>query len=398
MLVFPPLVATFVLGVLLFIAQDLLPSGLSGSLLMFGMALVLIPAVSYFLGRRVLFHMLGTNVERIADFARSVASGAQEATLETNIEGSLAASLSKLAARTEMISNGVTGTVEKINSEIEQLSAAANEILFASQMQAASINDTKQVMNDMSQRIDAVSILARDTEVISHKATKLSADGEIVVKDALQVMKQIASAMTLAAQQINALTSHAQGIGKVAVVIREIADQTNLLALNAAIEAARAGEQGRGFAVVADEVRKLAERTAQSTLEITTTIKVMQDQTKEAVLGIGKALPLMDEGVGKANLASEVLMSIRGESQNTLEKISQLALQVHEQLQLATNVVESVTQVLDMTTNMDSAAGRTMQTSVTLSHTVKELLDQAKRPVAAGQEQESSEASNGTST
>jgi methyl-accepting chemotaxis protein len=174
------------------------------------------------------------------------------------------------------------------------------------------------------------------------------------------------------------LTNHAQDIGKVATVIREIADQTNLLALNAAIEAARAGEQGRGFAVVADEVRKLAERTAQSTREITTTIHVMQEQTQEAVQGIGQAMPLMEQGVEKANRASDVLRNIRTESQNTLEKISQLTVQVDEQSKLANNVVDGVTQILDMTANTDTVAEKILNTSVAISLTLAELLVQSK--------------------
>jgi methyl-accepting chemotaxis protein len=379
-LALPPLVATILLGVLFFFARSMLPSGSSADFIIFCTAVILIPITSYFLGHRVLFRILGSGVDRTADFAKSVADGTHETSTIPEIHdvGSIVASVEKLAAQVEKISLGITANVEKINSEVEQLSAGANEILFTSQMQTASINDTKQVMSDMSQRIQAVSELTRDTEAISNKATNLSANGEAVVQDAVQVMKLIADAMTLASQQIHALTSHAQEIGKVATVIREIAEQTNLLALNAAIEAARAGEQGRGFAVVADEVRKLAERTAQSTREIAATIHVMQEQTQEAVQGIGQAMPLMEQGVEKANLASEVLRGIREESQNTQEKISQLAVQVDEQAQLANNVVDGVTQILDMTANTDSTAERILKTSVTLSHTAMDLLKQAK--------------------
>ena len=380
MLALSPLVVTIVLGLLFFYARKWLPSGLGGDVVVFGIAVILIPIATYYYGHRVLLRILGSGVDRTANFAKSVADGTNSASTMPEIHGmgSVVASVEKLAAQVENISNGIAANVEKINTEVEQLSAGANEILFTSQMQAASINDTKQVMDDMSQRIRTVSDLTRDAEAISNNATTLSANGEAVVEDAVQVMKSIASAMTLASQQIHALTNHAQDISKVATVIREIADQTNLLALNAAIEAARAGEQGRGFAVVADEVRKLAERTAQSTREIETTIQVMQEQTQGAVQGIGQAMPLMEQGVEKANLASDVLRNIREESRNTLEKISQLTVQVDEQSKLANNVVDGVTQILDMTANADSVAERILKNSVALSLASSELLKQSK--------------------
>lgn len=382
-----PLLVTIILGFLFFYARNWLPSGMVGDFVIFLAAIILIPLTTYYYGHKVLFRILGSGVDRTANFAKSVADGTSIASTLPEIHGmgSVVASVEKLAAQVEKISVGIAANVEKINIEVEQLSAGANEILFTSQMQAASINDTKQVMDDMSQRIQTVADLTRDAETLSNKATSLSANGETVVQDAVQVMKSIAEAMTLASQQIIALTNHAQDIGKVAIVIKEIADQTNLLALNAAIEAARAGEQGRGFAVVADEVRKLAERTAQSTQEIAATIQVMQEQTQDAVHGIGQAMPLMEQGVEKANLASDVLRNIREESQNTLEKISQLTVQVDEQSRLANNVVDGVTQILDMTANTDTVAERILKTSVSISATSAELLKQSKGNGGNGQ-------------
>ena len=379
-LALPPFAVTVGLGMLFFIVRSAQSSVSDPGVIFFCLAVVLIPASTYFYGRRILSRILGAGIDRAASFAKSVADGTNHTPTiaEAHDIGSVVDSVEKIAAQVETISAGITANVEKINSEVEQLAASANEILFTSQMQAASINDTKQVMGDMSQRIQEVSNLTRDTETISNNATNLSASGESVVLDALQSMKLISEAMTLASQQIYALTTHTHDIGKVATVIREIADQTNLLALNAAIEAARAGDQGRGFAVVADEVRKLAERTAQSTQEINKTIQFMQEQSENAVQGINQAMPLMEQGVEKANLASDALRNIHRESQNTQEKISQLKVQVDEQSQLANNVIDGVTQILDMTANTDSVAERLLQTSVFLAQSSAELLNQTK--------------------
>lgn len=378
-LAFPPMVATLVLGGLLYAAQKLTAPNSAVDLSVFMVVLILTPISAYLLGRSFLSRIFGSDIDRVVAYARAVANGQTSATLEVRNAASVAGSLSTVMAQFEEISNRIEVNVKKINSEVEQLSAGSNEILFTSQMQAASISDAKQVMNDMLQRIEGVSVLARDTETISHKANGLSEDGESIVKEAVRVMQEIYSAMTQAAQEINALTEHAHDVDKIAITIREIAEQTNLLALNAAIEAARAGEQGRGFAVVAEEVKKLADRTSQSTQEITGTIKIMQEKTTDASQGIGEAMPLVQEGVEKANQAAGVLKGIREESQYTLEKISQLAGEMDEQSGMVSNVVDSVTQILDMTANTDRVAERTLEASVTLSRTATELLNESLR-------------------
>ncbi|MCL4486428.1 MAG: methyl-accepting chemotaxis protein [Nitrospirae bacterium] len=367
-----------VLGVLLYSVQSFLTLDSKVNVIFFAVALVLIPAITYLIGHRILARILGSDIERVADYARGVAAGNPQKVLVTDKAGSIAGSLFKLAGQVGKISTSISANVEKINSEVEQLSAGSNEILFTSQMQAASINDTRQVMQDMSQRIQAVSTLVRDTEIISHKANSFSSDGETVVQDAVHAMQQISCAIALAAEQINAMTTHAHEIDKIASVIRDIAEQTNLLALNAAIEAARAEEQGRGFAVVAEEVKKLAARTSRLTQDIASTIHLMQSQTMEAVQSIGQAMPLVKEGLEKADQASKVLRNIREESQNTVDKITQLAGETDEQSQLVSSVVDSVTQILDMTANTDKVAERILQTSVRLSYTAMELIKESR--------------------
>jgi methyl-accepting chemotaxis protein len=137
-------------------------------------------------------------------------------------------------------------------------------------------------------------------------------------------------------------------------VIREVADQTNLLALNAAIEAARAGEQGRGFAVVADEVRKLAERTASATVEIEETIHGIQSETSGAVNAMDTALGEVDQGVQLTNSAADALRSIENGARITLERIADVASASQEQSGASTSIaqrVEKVAQMVEETTH-----------------------------------------------
>jgi len=377
MFVITPALIFVALGGLYLLIRSLLNDDQTAALIVFGVGVFLMPFVTYLSGKKALQAFLGAGIDSIESYIRTMNNVNSASGTQAN-PASILAVLEQLNLKVETLSTDISHDVRKINSEIEQLSAGANEILFNSQIQTASVNDAKMVMSEMSQSIQLVASLTKDSEANSIKATNQSANGERVVGDAVLVMKSIAETMMRASQKIYDLSSHTHDISQIATVIKSIAEQTNLLALNAAIEAARAGEQGRGFAVVADEVRRLAERTAQSTEEITTTINVMQHQTKDAADVINQAMPLMEQGVEKANLASDVLMTIHAESQNTLEKISLLASKMIEQSALANNVVESVTQILDMTANTDIVAEKTLQISVSISQSAMELLEQAR--------------------
>ncbi len=278
----------------------------------------------------------------------------------------------------DQMSEAAALTAESINSSVEQLSSSVNEILFNSQMQAAAINDAKDMMEGMSNRIVNVSELAKDTEEHSRHATQLSADGLVVVEEAAREIEGISTAITHASAQIDQLHHHAESIGAVAIAIKGISNQTNLLALNAAIEAARAGESGRGFAVVADEVRALSERTSNATKEIAATIQLMQQQTRDTVAVISETVPMINVGTQKAHAAAAALRAISEQAEMTLGRISQLATETAEQTQLVSSVVGDVAQVLDMAGQTDAVAERAVQTSVQLSEAAARLMQVAK--------------------
>ncbi|WP_231702082.1 methyl-accepting chemotaxis protein [Halopseudomonas sabulinigri] len=149
--------------------------------------------------------------------------------------------------------------------------------------------------------------------------------GAGAVEQTVEVVRGIASDLDSVATHISALSTQSERINSIVQVIRGIAEQTNLLALNAAIEAARAGEQGRGFAVVADEVRNLAARTSQATVEINDVVQQNMDLAQQAVNGMSGSQEKAEQGVASANKAGEVMLDIRDEAQRVVDAIGQFA-------------------------------------------------------------------------
>ena len=192
-------------------------------------------------------------------------------------------------------------------------------------------------------------------------------------------MTLIAEQATSAAQMIRSLESRATDISKITDVIKEIAAQTNLLALNAAIEAARAGEQGRGFAVVADEVRKLAERTSSATEEITGMTGAIQSDTAAAVDTMDKSLPQIEHGVALARQAEQSLREIRAGAAATLERIREVALATQEQSAASTAIAQQVETIAQMVEETSASTQQTAESAHDLDLVARELGSLVKR-------------------
>jgi len=255
--------------------------------------------------------------------------------------------------------------LKEIGSSSEQLSAAAEETSTISSQSHESINHQKEqtdmiatAMTEMTATVDEVANSANNTLLEVQKANRETIDGQSVVQNSISSINKLASEIERASEVIDQLNLYSTNIGAVLDVIRGIAEQTNLLALNAAIEAARAGEQGRGFAVVADEVRTLASRTQESTSEIQEMIERLQSGTKEAVA---------------------VMESSRAEAQKSVEQTALAG----DSLQ---KITQAVSVINDMSTHIASAAEEQSAVSQEMHQNVSSISEMADRTAQGASE------------
>ncbi len=185
-------------------------------------------------------------------------------------------------------------------------------------------------------------------ETATH-AGEVSRQSTLVTQNASRTIESLAGTVRQSAVQVESLGQRSEEIGRVTSVIKEIADQTNLLALNAAIEAARAGEQGRGFAVVADEVRKLAERTTKATQEIAEMTQSIQHETQTAVEGMRSGAQQVADGVNLVNATQESLRQIKLEMDKTTEMVGDISHASNEQQAAMIELAQNVERVANMT-------------------------------------------------
>lgn len=343
--------------------------------LLVGGVIVLLLSICAWLMLRSILRQLGGEPAYAVQVANRIAAGdlSSEIQVRAGDTASILGALGAMQTNLRTILGKIVTDAGKVSSGVDKLATEASEITQATKKQTSATADTGSAVEAISHSASVVATLAKETENHSNEVASLTMRGEEIVQSAADGMNTIAQTVQHASHQIGALETRASEIGTIAQVIKEIADQTNLLALNAAIEAARAGEQGRGFAVVADEVRKLAERTAQATTEIARTIDAIQSDTRLAVEGMATATPIIGEGVTKAAQAAEVLQNIREESQSTLDKISNLAQSAENQTAKVGHIVANVRAVMDMAQKTEAVVQRSMQTAAELDLAAQSL-------------------------
>lgn len=261
--------------------------------------------------------------------------------------GSAAMALNEMKNNLREIIESLASTADHVASASEEISSSAEQQAQSSCTQKDQTTQVATALQQMNVTVQQVSDNSSKASEASRKAAETARHGGAIVEQTLTMMQSIAESVRSSAERMRELGTSSEKIGRIIGVINDIADQTNLLALNAAIEAARAGEQGRGFAVVADEVRKLAERTTIATKEIAQMIMTVQQETKLAVKAMEEGTRHVGEGVNTTNQAGEALAEII----HTSEQVGTMVLHI------ATAATEQSVTTEDINRSMDQIAG-----------------------------------------
>jgi len=319
--------------------------------------LVVIPLTGF------LVSTLLRSIRHIHDTMLEIANGGGDLTRKIEIEGNdevaetaeafnrFLDQLRSMFGRIDQESIELTAGVKDIHDVIEQLSDDTQRLADLTAENAAAIEEITVSISHIADSSQDVDKLTKDTDV-------LSLESVTAVRGVADETRESARDVEALSTMLDGLSQRSQEISGIIRVIKEIADQTNLLALNAAIEAARAGEQGRGFAVVADEVRKLAERTSQATVQITGMIEGVSSETGKAVENMQSTLNAVRGGANHSTEAAEKINAIRHNIKDVVAKIEEIALSTKEQFSATTAMAQAAEKITTQMHQSDSALQR----------------------------------------
>jgi methyl-accepting chemotaxis protein len=262
---------------------------------------------------------------------------------------------------------------DEVASAATEIAASAEEMASGIEEQSAQVDQVTAAMEQMSTSVVQVADKARDAATSAEESGKVAGNGGEIVQQTIDGMTSISQAVSAGAESVSELGRRGEQIGEIIGVINDIADQTNLLALNAAIEAARAGEHGRGFAVVADEVRKLADRTTSATDEVAGSIKAIQGETGEAVKRMDDGIEQVKAGVEHARQAGDSLKLIVTNAQDLSQMVASIAAVTEQQSAAAEEVSRNVEGIAAVSRESAQGAGQAASAAAQMSSKAEQL-------------------------
>ncbi|UTH75937.1 methyl-accepting chemotaxis protein [Chromobacterium sp. IIBBL 290-4] len=314
---------------------------------------------------RGLLAELGGEPRDVVALAGRIAQGdlSHKLNVKEGDKHSIAASMALMQSSLIQLVRNLQDVTLRLTNNATELAAASEQVASSAEEQTRAASSMSASVEQLSVSICSVNDNTGDVAKDSVASGDLARQGQAIIDETLQTINHVADQARASQQQADLLGERSQEIANVIQVIRDVAEQTNLLALNAAIEAARAGEQGRGFAVVADEVRKLSERTAQSTTEISSSIREMLDCSQHVVDNIHNTVDKMEVGLTQATRAREAIAGISGNVDRVKQSLSSITISLNEQQQAGTAIAANVEQVAQMSEETSTAAMQTAQSA-----------------------------------
>jgi twitching motility protein PilJ len=318
---------------------------------------------------------------RLMNELQLVAEGdlTQQATVTEDITGAIADSVNFTVEELRNLVSQVHGTVQRVTETTGQVEATSTELLAASDEQLREIRETGESVLQMAGRINEVSAQAQHSAEVARQSLAAADSGLTAVHNAIGGMNTIREQIQETSKRIKRLGESSQEIGEITELISDITEQTNVLALNAAIQAASAGEAGRGFSVVAEEVQRLAERSGDATREIAALVRTIQTDTQDAVAAMERSTQGVVEGARLSDAAGSALGDIDRVSRRLAELIEQISSQALREADSANVVVSNIQHIFAVTEQTGDGTRSTAQLVRELSRSANELQQSVAR-------------------
>lgn len=318
---------------------------------------------------------------RLMNELQTVAEGdlTQEATVTEDITGAIADSVNYTVEELRSLVGNVQATATRVAQTTSAVESTSTELLAASTEQLREIRETGQSVLDMAQRINQVSGQAQESAQVARASLQAAESGLQAVEDAIGGMNAIRDQIQETSKRIKRLGESSQEIGEITELISDITEQTNVLALNAAIQAASAGEAGRGFSVVAEEVQRLAERSADATRQIAALVKAIQTDTQDAVAAMERSTQGVVEGAKLSDNAGNALTEIDRVSRRLAELIEQISSATSREAESANEVAGNIQHIFAVTEQTGEGTRSTAQQVRELSAMAEELRQSVAR-------------------